>query len=182
MTALQRCAVAAAVCALAFITGGCTPMNDRPMNDRTPPTSSAAPLSDEEAWSELTALGRRIVTVAGLSGVDAGFSFTSCNDQGGPPYQGSLEIGFAIPAGRTWDAYFDRIAAAMRADGWSDGSPPGTSYVGRALSRRGIVAQFRPPTAYDPKGVVHLYGECRNMTDHHDDGKTNGQDVTAEVV
>lgn len=146
-----------------------------------PPPPTAAP-GDDAAKSELIALARRIVAVAGLRDVDAGFSFTSCNDQGEPPYQGSLEIGFAIPAGQPADGYFTRIAAAMQADGWGQGPPPGSSYVGRVLGRGGVVAQFRPPTAYDPKGVVHLYGECRTMTDHRTDGKTNGQNVTAEVV
>jgi hypothetical protein len=30
-------------------------------------------------------------------------------------------------------------------------------------------------------GQVHLYGECRNTTDHHNDGKTNGTDITGQL-
>ena len=30
-------------------------------------------------------------------------------------------------------------------------------------------------------GQIMLYGQCRNTTDHHHDGKTNGTDITNQL-
>lgn len=156
------------------------------MKDQPPPpadrgTPSLSPLGDDAAKAQLVDLGRQIVTAAGLRDVDAGFRFTSCNDQGDPPHRGALDIGFGIPAGHPPSDYLAQVAARMRSAGWVDGPPPGQTYPGLVLRRAGVTAQFRPPTGYDPKGVVHLYGECRNMSDHRGDGPAAGHDVTAEI-
>jgi hypothetical protein len=184
MTPIIRGALAIILCALTFPLGGCLVMKDKPSFPATSavPQPSLAPLSDDEATDQLTELGRAIVTTAQLQDVDAGFAFSSCNDQGDPPYQGSLEIGFAVPTGQNPDEYFNEVAAQMKTLGWVDGPPPNQTYVGKVMSHGGIAAQFRGPRSHDPKGVLRIYGECRNMTDHHDDGKTNGHNVTAEVT
>ncbi|MEZ0357648.1 hypothetical protein [Mycobacterium sp. SA01] len=159
-------------------------MNDKPSSPRTSaaPGPTLTPLSDDEAQAQLTQLGKAIVSAAQLQNVDAGFAFSSCNDQGDPPHQGSLEIGFTVPSGQSPDAYLNQVAAHMTSLGWVDGAPPGKTYVGKVLSMGGIAAQLRPPTVNDPKAVISIDGECRNMTDHKTDGKGNGHDVTAEVT
>jgi hypothetical protein len=179
-----RSAFAVVLCALTLPLGGCLVMKDKPP---VPATSASQqptlpPLSDDEAEAQLTELGKAIVSAAQLQNVDAGFEFDSCNDQGDPPNQGLLEIGFTIPGGQSPEVYLNEVAAHMKSLGWVDGPPPDKTYAGKVLSRGGIAAQLRPPTANDPKAVIRIYGECRNMTDHHDDGKGNGHNVTADVT
>jgi hypothetical protein len=183
MTPKTRTAIAVILCAMTFPLGGCLVMKDQPSRPASSvPQPTLAPLSDDEAEAQLTQLGKAIVTAAQLQNVDAGFGFSSCNDQGDPPYQGSLEIGFAVPGGQDPDEYFNQVAAQMKTLGWVDGPPPNQTYVGKVMSHGGIAAQFRAPVKSDPKGVITINGECRNMTNHHDDGKTNGHSVTADVT
>lgn len=174
--------LAVALCTLSLLTGGCLVMKHHPSNAGASPDSapSLAPLSDQDAKTQLTDLARQIVATAGLQDVDAGFMFSSCNDQGDPPYQGSLEMGFGIPPGQQPDTYINQVVARMRTVGWADGPPPGQTYAGRVLNREGIAAQIRRPTPYDAKGAIQIHGHCRNMSDHHDDGRA--QDVTADIA
>lgn len=121
---------------LAALTPKFRTVKDKPSFPRTSAASHStlAPLSDDEAQAQLTQLGKEIVSAAQLQNVDAGFAFSSCNDQGDPPHQGSLEIGFTIPSGQNPDAYLNAVAAHMKSLGWVDGPPPGKSYVGKVLS------------------------------------------------
>ena len=66
-------------------------------------------------------------------------------------------------------AYFREIAKAMRAQGWEEGLPPNRHPGGMTLSKQGITAfYYRTPDEPD-RGVLRIYGECGNMTDHQAD-------------
>jgi len=158
---------------------GCaaTPTSSQASATGSPSMSTAPALSDDEAQAQVVALGREIVQATQLQGVKAGFEFSSCNDQGDPPYKGWLQIAFDIPAGANPADYIKHIATTMQAQGWSAGPPANQSYVGTVISKGGIAAQLGGPTSVSPKATIDIYGECRNMTNHHNDNKTNGGDI-----
>jgi len=141
-----------------------------------PYEDSAHPLTDDQAMAQVVEPAKQIVAVADLQGVSGGFSFASCNDQGEPPYQGTVTIGFLLHGDP--DAYFQQVRAAMIAHGWNDGPPPGQRYHGTTLNKDGVTASMSFVPSDHSYGQIILDGECRNTTDHHHDGKTNGTDIT----
>ncbi len=139
---------------------------------------SAHPLTDEQTMAQVVEPGKQIVAGADLQGVSGGFSFASCNDQGDPPNQGRLTIGFLLRGEP--DAYFEHVTAAMIGHGWNDGAPPGQHYHGTALHKDGVTANMSYVPSDHHYGLLILYGECRDTTDHHNDGKMI--DVTNQLV
>jgi hypothetical protein len=133
--------------------------DDRPAN----------PMSTEQSRSQVVEPARQIARLANLDGAYAAFSFSSCNDQGQPPYRGVVRLNFTLPAGQPADAYFDRIASTMAANGWTDGPPPGYAGYGRVIHRQGVVGVLAAGPAAGWANV-ELSGECRNVDDHHADG------------
>jgi hypothetical protein len=175
---LRSLQITCAATALAFTTGGCVLLN--PRNGGPDPLDHPAhPLTDDQAIGQVVELAKQIDDAAQMDGVDGGVSFASCNDQGDPPYQATLTMGFLIHGDP--DAYFQTVENAMAAHGWSREDVPGGHSHGTALNRDGVVASIGFIPSDHAYGVVHLYGECRNMTDHHRDGKTNGTDITAQL-
>ncbi|GAB7145150.1 hypothetical protein LRC484719_37490 [Mycobacterium riyadhense] len=141
---------------------------------------SAHPLTDDQAMAQVVEPAKQIVAAADLQGVSGVFSFASCNDQGDPPYQGTVTMDFLL-VGEP-DAYFQKVRAAMIAHGWNDGALPGQRYHGTTLNKDGVTANMMRNTDYPGYGTIYLYGECRNTTNHHNDGKTNGIDITNHLV
>lgn len=175
-------ALVLAVLAMSLLLGGCSLVN----HELHSTTSSAAhppnPLTDDQAMAQVVDPAKQIVSVAALQDVTGGFGFTSCNDQGDPPYYGEVEMSFLVPAEVEPDAYFEQVAAAMRAHGWNDGAKPGEHLYGKTLNKDGVTAIIgRADPTYPDRGSVQLIGECRNMTDHHTDGKTIGTNITAQL-
>jgi hypothetical protein len=130
-------------------------------------------VSDDMAEAQLSALAHELVTLGHLDGVDAGFAFGSCNDDGGAPYQGTLEVGFIVPPGADPVTYVHTVAAAAVAHGgWSAGPPPGQTYYGTAINKDGVAASLNPPHIDgDGKATIELWGQCRNWTDRPDGTK-----------
>ncbi|ORB18853.1 hypothetical protein BST37_00720 [Mycobacterium noviomagense] len=128
----------------------------------------AQPLSDEAAKAQVLDAAKQIVAAARLQGVRAGFDVSSCNDQGDPPYMGSLQVVFDLPPDTNSDAYFQAIASTMTTVGWQLNKR--YKFGPTRLDKDGVMAEIAPLAANPGKGRVNLYGECRNMTDHqHDD-------------
>jgi hypothetical protein len=171
----------AAMLAVIFVVGGCSPMipKRRASDESQPPI---VPMSDEQAMAQVVEPAKQMVKVAGLQGVTGGFAFEACNDQGEAPYRGHVEMGFALPRGVDPDAYFKQIAATMVKNGWTDGPPPGKKPFGTVIHTDTVMAIIGRSPAAITEGSVDLYGECRNMTDHHNDGKTNGVSITAALT
>jgi hypothetical protein len=168
-----------ALIAAPLLLGGCISMEHQPQRVHNP-ADHPAPLSDDAAKTQVVDAARQIVAVAQLQGVAAGFAFDSCNDQGDPPYMGSLQLVFDLPADTGSDAYFQKIASTMKTVGWSTNTRYQFGPI--TLNKGGITAEIAPLAGNPGKGGIDIYGECRNMTDHHHDGRTNPTDVTGEVL
>ncbi|MEB3982588.1 hypothetical protein OQ968_15090 [Mycobacterium sp. 663a-19] len=170
---LWRSAVFTAVAiVLSIALGGCSLM----FPNRHDTAHPANPLSDDQAQAQVVDAAKQIAQLVTLPDMYGGFAFESCNDQGDPPYRGVVEMSFK-PAGGDPDAFFNQVAATMVAHGWTDGPPPGLHPNGRVINKSGIMAvmSWGPNPGWSR---IQVYGECRNMTDHHNDGKTNWVKIT----
>jgi hypothetical protein len=125
---------------------------------------------------------REIVNTAGLRDVTGSFLFESCNDQGLPPYRGRVDMSFAVPAGVEPDEHFRQIATAMVEQGWSEGPPTGTCPFGLVVHTDAVMAIICVASGDRSRGAVQVCGQCRNHTDHRQDGKTVGVEITAQLV
>lgn len=148
----------------------------------------ASPLSDDQAMAQVIEPAKQIIKVAGLDDPSGGFYLGSCNDQGDPPYRGVVEMSFkwppdgskGHPAEVDGNVYFSQLAATMVAHGWSDGPPPGSHPYGRVINKDGVMA-IMSQSPSSGRGSIKLYGECRDMTDHHGDDMTTGFDITEQL-
>jgi hypothetical protein len=163
---------------LGLSTAGCALLN--PLAWRTDPRDHPAhPLTDDQAIAQVVEPAKQIDNAAGLDGVSGGVSLTSCNDQGDPPYQGRVEMSFLIHGDP--DAYFQTVANAMAATGWNRGDLPGQHSFGTTLNKDGVVANIGFIPSDHAYSQILLYGQCRNMTDHHNDRKAGGTDITSQL-
>jgi hypothetical protein len=172
--------LACVMIALAVALGGCFPMNseERPSE---PPQPSLAPMSDEQAKAQVVDPAKEIARAAQLRDITGGFSFEACNDQGEPPFRGLVEMGFALPQDMEPKTYFRQIAKTMVGQGWSDGPPPGKVPFGTVIHKGPVMAIMGQHPVSKENGYVQLSGECRNMVDHRNDGKTGAADITDEL-
>ena len=76
---------------------------------------SAHPMTDDQTKAQVIEPAKQIVAAADLQGVTGAFSFASCNDQGDPPYQGTVTISFLLH--RDPDANFQQVRAALLSNG-----------------------------------------------------------------
>lgn len=129
--------------------------------------------------SQVVEPAKQIAAAADLQSASGGFSFESCNDQGDPPYRGTVTMHFLIQGEP--DAYFEKVQNAMVTAGWNIGAPPGQALHGTALNKNGVIATIGYLPSDHSYGEIAISGECRNTTDHHNDGKTNGADITAQL-
>ena len=141
----------------------------------------ANPLSDQQTRDQVIEPAKQITQYAHLQDPGGRFDYSSCNDQGDPPYRGVVSMSFTMATGQSDgpqttpdpDTVFQRIATTMVAHGWNDGPPPDWHSYGHVLNKDGVVAVM----TQDPvsgRGKIQLYGECRNMTNHRLDGPNTG--------
>jgi hypothetical protein len=140
-----------------------------------------AGMSDEQARAQVVEPAKRLVHAAGWQKLSATFRFSSCNDQGDPPYKGVVEIGFVFPPGADEPAEVQRIAALMVADGWNDGPPPGKMPHGHALHRGEMMAIVSSNPDHPGEGDVDIYGDCANQTHHRQNGTLGLADIADEL-
>jgi hypothetical protein len=176
-----RQALLAVVAVAVTLLGGCALVPHKPHSagSANPYEDSAHPLTDDQAMAEVVEPAKQIVVAANLQGVSGGFSFASCNDQGEPPYQGTVAVTFLIHGDP--DAYFQQVRAALIAHGWNDGPLPGQHYHGTTLNKDGVTANMNFLPSDHSYGQIVLDGQCRNTTDHHRDGKTNSINITDQL-
>ncbi len=181
MTISSRRRAMLALLAAGFVLGGCSAVFGDRQSSKEPGQPSVAPLPDERAMEQVVTPAAQIAKVAKLRDVYGGFSFASCNDQGEPPYKGLVEMSFTLPTGVEVQAYFSQISKTMVAHGWTDGPPPGKQPFGVVIHTEAVMAVM---TAGPKPGwaKAQLHGECRNMTDHRNDGKTNWVDITNQLT
>ena len=144
------------------------------MNSTHPDADQPAnPLTPEQSTQQVVEVGRQLRKVAGLRDVSGGFSFESCNDQGEPPYRGRVEMSSELPADIAPDVYARQVADAMVAAGWTDGPPPGKKPYGTVINKDGVMVVMG--RAHAPGRLAYtVFGECRDGTDHRDDGSGGG--------
>jgi hypothetical protein len=172
--------LACVMIALALALGGCFPMNPR-QRPSEPPKPSLTPLSDEQTKAQVVNPAKEIARANALQRITGGFSFEACNDQREPPYRGLVEMGFALPKGMEPDTYFSQIAKTMVGQGWTSGPPAGKRPFGTVIHKGPIMAIMGQHPVAKEKGYVQLSGECRNMVDHRNDGKTLAEDITNQL-
>lgn len=136
-------------------------------------------MTDEQSMAQVIDAGRQLRKVAGLQDVTGGGYLQFCNDSGDPPNKGYLEMSSMLPTGVSGDDYAQQVKAAMMASGWSD-KPPTPHMYGGTINRDGVavsIAYYRGEGRLSYK----VYGECRNMTNHHGDSGNVGREYTKEL-
>lgn len=141
---------------------------------------SARPLTDSQTSEQVLASARDFVRVGRFGNPAASYTLMPCWGEDGPPYQGSAYINFDVPTITETPAFFDSILAGMAAGGWTEGVRPNTHPGGRTLGRAGVSALLYRNPDRAGRGVLQIYGECRNVSDH---GPDAGQfvDITAKL-
>ncbi|WP_343571957.1 hypothetical protein [Mycobacterium sp.] len=140
---------------------------------------SVQPLSDEQARAQVVGPAREVVKAANLDITYATFEWSSCNDQGDPPYQGEVNVAFVVPPGADAQTLSRQAAAAVaKQPGWAAGAPAGMHLFGE-LAHKGNVVAIVGSGNYPERGSVQVLGECRNMSDHH--GHTGPFEITDQL-
>lgn len=129
----------------------------------------AIAVTDDQSETQVVDSAKQIVTVARLQQPTAGYLLMSCKNRDDPPYQGAIYMNFVLPAKARDDAYFRDVAATMVAHGWSEGLPPNDHLSGRTLYKDGVTAIIYRSSDDINRGIMRLYGQCRNMNDHRND-------------
>jgi hypothetical protein len=153
--------------ALSLVLGaGFLLLTDPPAND-TGTLSGAAPMSDDEAESQVVDSARDIVERAGLSQVSGSVVFLSCTNLHDPPYQAAVYLNFALPETNSVKRIRE-VAEALVAAGWQE-APAMGEHFGMKLTRGGVTATFHE-NQDDPRfAEMRIYGQCRVTSDHRDD-------------
>lgn len=135
--------------------------------------------TDQQSRAQAVRAAQNVVTVAGLRTTTAGYLLMSCKDRENPPYRGAVYLTFAIPADAAADTYLPEVVAKLLAGGWSPGLPPGNHALASTLTKDELTASIYRHDDNPDLGILRVYGECRNVTDHHAD-PTGWVDVTGE--
>ncbi len=139
------------------------------------------PQTDEQSRQQVLVPARQVIAAGSLRHSDATYLLESCTTEGRPPYQGTVYVGFAVPDVMGTRTLFRQIAQTMSAQGWRVGLPPGHHPEGWTLVKDGITATYYRDSDQDGRGVLRVYGECRNLTDHQFDG-SGFMDITGELA
>lgn len=138
-------------------------------------------LSDQQSVDQVLSSAREFLAAGPLTNPTGSYVLMPCRAESGPPYQGSAYVNFDVPAIAETPAFFRAIVARLAARGWSEGVRPNDHPGGRTLGRGGVSAVFyRNPDA-PGRGVLQIYGECGNLTDHGQD-PTGFVDITARLT
>lgn len=139
------------------------------------------PITDDQSQAQVIESARQIVTLTGLRTASAGYALMSCKDRENPPYQGAIYLTFSLPIAARADVYFPAVDAKLVGHGWTEGLPPNNHTFAKTLFNDAVtLIIYRQDD--DPRlGVLRIYGQCRNMTDHRHD-TTAWADVTDQVT
>ncbi|MGV0634927.1 hypothetical protein ABQE69_13695 [Mycolicibacillus trivialis] len=141
-------------------------------------------LSDEETRTQIVDAAGAIVRNAGLQKATGRFFFRSCPedeaddaDPQGPPYNGQVDMSFAVPADVAVDEYLRRISVMLAVHGWQTTMPPPGDDTWIA-HKGGVAAALSPDPGDEHRGRATVFGECRNWGEHDGD---EGTDVTGRL-
>lgn len=138
------------------------------------------PQTDEQSRRQVLDPARQIIAAGSLRHSDATYLLASCSTEDQPPYQGTVYVGFAVPDVVGTRKLFRQIAQTMNTQGWRTGLPPGRHPGGWTLAKDGVTAIYYRDPDQQGRGVLRIYGECRNLVDHRLDG-AGFIDVSAEL-
>lgn len=121
------------------------------------------PMTPEQSKAQVIDAARELVTALHLHVVDAVFWRSSCNDQGDPPFRGTVSITYPpAPSFEESTAEIARMVQHVQSMGWT-GDPDFHSH-GTVVRKNNVVAEFSPQDASVPNPGIDLYGECRDVT------------------
>jgi hypothetical protein len=180
LSAKQARLLIAAMLAVSLVLGGAflavDRLHSRPADALNHPDR---PATDEQSQAQALDAARHLVSIADVHPTTAGYLLMSCTDRDNPPYQGAIYLAFTVPADTHADTYLPAVASALVADGWTEGLPPGGHAFGKTLSKDGVTAIVYQQDNDEHRGILRLYGECRNMSDHRND-TTGWVDVSGQ--
>ena len=125
-----------------------------------------SPITDEQARQQVLESARQLVGAGKLKAATGTYILVSCAPDNAPPYQGSAFLDFDVPSITETPAYFREIARSLTARGWTEGLPPGHHPGGHTLVKDGVAAVYYRHPDLTRRGVLQIYGECRDTTDH----------------
>lgn len=139
-----------------------------------------SPISDEQSRRQVVDPARQFIAAGDLRNADATYLLQSCSTNEEPPYQGTVYVRYDVPGVVETTALYRRMARTLTSQGWRVGLPPGRHPGGWTLAKGGVTAVYYRDPDLVGRGVLRVYGECRNLSDHRLDG-TGFIDVTREV-
>jgi len=138
------------------------------------------PITDAQAKEQVLQSARQVIGAGKLKAATGTYILVSCAPDNAPPYQGSAYLAFDVPTITETPAYFREIARSLTARGWTEGLPPGHHPGGHTLVKDGVAAVYYRHPDLARRGVLQIYGECRDTTDHQ--LETIGfSDITGEL-
>ena len=141
----------------------------------------AHPLNDDESMQQVIAAAQEFVGAGRLTTVHGTYLLMSCRTEDEPPYQGTVYVDFEVPPVTSAPEYLPDLARAMTKRGWKAGLDPNQHPGGEIMtSSNGVTALFYRNSDVRGRGVLQIYGECRNVTDHRLDA-TGFVDVTGQL-
>jgi hypothetical protein len=138
------------------------------------------PITDAQAKEQVVGSARQLVGAGRLTGAGGTYILVSCAPDDLPPYQGSAYLTFDTPTITATPAYFREIARALTKRGWAEGVPPGRHPGGHTMVKDGVTAVYYPHPDIPRRGVLQIYGECSDMTDHRSDS-TGFTDISGQL-
>ena len=126
----------------------------------------AHPLNDDETMEQVVSAARQFVEAGRLETIHATYLLMSCRTEDEPPYQGTVYLDFALPQVATAPDYLPNLARTMAKRGWKPGLDPNQHPGGEIMVNNGVTALIYRNTDVPGRGVLQIYGECRNVTDH----------------
>lgn len=155
----------------ALLLGAVVVVVHRLQTPRPSAESVAAQLSDDQSLQQVLEPARHFVGAGKMRAVSASYLLSSCASEEEPPYQGLVYLNFDVPSVAETRAYFGQISREMSVRGWREGLPPGRHPGGRTMVKDGLYAVYYRDPDLPGRGVLKLYGECRNGTDHRLDAR-----------
>lgn len=121
------------------------------------------PLTPQQSQAQVVDAAKEIVHALGLRAIEPAFWHASCNDQGDPPFQGKMMIGYPkAPSFEASQAEIAEMVRRLRSIGWANASDFHTH--GTALQKNGVIAVFGPQNVSDSTRSLEIFGECRDVT------------------
>ena len=151
------CAIAQAAVAVTLVSG-CGAVSWMTNN------GVANPMTPEQSKAQVIDAARDIVGILDLPVQSAYFWRSSCNDQGDPPFQGSMRIAYPLaPSLEASKTQISQWVEILRTKGWTAPGPDFHTHA-TALMKNGVSATFGPQAVGDSTNDFELLGECRDVT------------------